>query len=195
MLKSEYILEGLRKRRAVYPEIFTEEAISKEELIDLLALANYAPTHKLTEPWRFKVLAGDKKQELGQLLADNYKETTAEADFKIRKYQKKLKRANKSAYLVAICMQRDANERIPEWEEIAAVAMAVQNIWVGGYAQGIGMYWSSPKAAIKSKELRNFLKLDAKERCLGLLYIGRFPQDLELQSARQPFEEKLEWID
>jgi nitroreductase len=194
MKKVEHIIDALRTRRAVYPEVFTEEAISQQELKDLLALANFAPTHRLTEPWRFKVLAGEKKIAAGKLLADIYKNQTAAADFKERKYEKKIKRARKSAYLVAICMQRDAEERVPEWEEIASVAMAVQNIWLAGYAQGIGMYWSSPKAAIKSEEMRNFLKLNAQERCLGFLYIGRFPQDLDLQSPRKPFEEKLQWL-
>ncbi len=190
---AEHLIAAIQSRRAVYPEVFQEEPISREELMNLLSLANYAPTHRLTEPWRFKVLAGDKKENLGEFLAEEYKTNSPAEAFKPSKYKKKIKRANKSAYMVAICMQRDPEERLPEWEEIAAVAMAVQNIWVAGFAQGIGMYWSSPKV-IESPALRSFLGLAEDVRCLGFLYIGRFPQDLELQSPRKPFEDKVEWL-
>ena len=42
-------------------------------------------------------------------------------------------------------MQRDPGERIPEWEELASVACAVQNMWLSATSYGIGAYWSSPK--------------------------------------------------
>ena len=34
---------------------------------------------------------------------------------------------------------------VPEWEEIAAVSMAVQNMYLTCTANNIGCYWSSPK--------------------------------------------------
>ena len=45
--------------------------------------------------------------------------------------------------VVLICMKRDEKESVPEWEEIAATAMAVQNY---GYhnRNGSWRYWSTP---------------------------------------------------
>ena len=42
-------------------------------------------------------------------------------------------------------MQRDPNESIPEWEEIASVSMSVQNMWLMATNLNIGGYWSSTK--------------------------------------------------
>ena len=41
-------------------------------------------------------------------------------------------------------MNRDKQNRLPEWEEIAAVSMAVQNMWLTCYANNIGCYLSTP---------------------------------------------------
>ena len=75
------ITEIIRKRRSVYPEIFSDSIIKDEEIILMLENANYAPTHKLTEPWRFKVITSDKKAELGKLLAETMKANTAPEQF------------------------------------------------------------------------------------------------------------------
>ena len=55
-------------------------------------------------------------------------------------------------------MKRDEKKSIPEWEEIASVSMAVQNIWYR-VTHEIGCYWSSPKYA---NELSEFLNLGIK---------------------------------
>ncbi|MDZ7605566.1 MAG: nitroreductase family protein [Cyclobacteriaceae bacterium] len=45
---------------------------------------------------------------------------------------------------IAIIFERDAAERIPEWQEIAAVSMAVQNMWLTATDMGLGAFWSTP---------------------------------------------------
>ena len=35
-------------------------------------------------------------------------------------------------------MTKDESNRVPEWEEIAAVSMAVQNMWLSCYVNDIG---------------------------------------------------------
>ena len=64
------ISEYIRQRRSIYPEQFSADEIRKEEILQLLENANYAPTHKMTQPWRFKIISGDKKFELGLILAE-----------------------------------------------------------------------------------------------------------------------------
>ena len=95
-----------------------------------------------------------------------------------------------SACVIAICMQRDPDERVPEWEEIAAVSCAVQNMWLSCAAHNIGCYWSSSKAILQAREL---LQLREGERCLGLFYMGY--HDLpELPGKRTPVKEKVQWM-
>ena len=73
-------------------------------------------------------------------------------------------------------MQRDINESIPEWEEVASVAMAVQNMWLYSSSIGIGAYWSSPKLM---NFLSDFIKLSVWERCLGFFYMGYYLEKIK----------------
>ena len=78
------------------------------------------------------------------------------------------------------------NDLLPEWEEIAATAMAVQNLWISCVDSNIGGYWSTPKYINK---LGAFLKLNQDEVCLGFFYLGI--QDLKNLKTRSAKEEKL----
>lgn len=180
----------IRNRRAVYPKAFTGEPITDEEIWQLLEDANWAPTHKKTEPWRFKVYRDKGRERLSTYLAEQYRASTPNDLFSDVKYEKIYSKPLQSSCVVVICMQRDPKERLPEWEELAAVSCAVQNIWLSGTARGIGMYWSSPSAIIKATE---FLGLNEGERCLGLLYMGKTNPEPSSMS-REPIASKVEWV-
>ena len=122
------IAKLLKQRRSIYPQQFNKKSISKDIIQKVLESANWAPTHKKTEPWRFKVIQEHAKLRLGEYLSETYMNITENAsEFKAKKISQKFELSDT---VIAICMQRDAKERIPEWEEIAATAMAVQNMWL-----------------------------------------------------------------
>ncbi len=87
-------------------------------------------------------------------------------------------------------MQRDEQESIPEWEEIAATAMAVQNMWLVCSEMGVGCYWSSPS---QIKFMNEFFKLNTGEKCLGLLYMGNYDESPEAWQ-RTPIKKKTQWF-
>lgn len=188
-LTPELVSELMRRRRSIFPKTYNKKPIPRELVEEILENANWAPTHRLTEPWRFKVFMGKSLERLGAYLADFYKKNTPEAAFSEAKYQKSMESPRQSACVIAICMRRDPAEAVPEWEELAAVACAVENMWLTCTAHGIGCYWSTPKAALEANE---FLKLETGERCLGLFYMGY--HDLpDLPGKRTPVEEKTTW--
>lgn len=182
------IFEHIKCRRSVYPHQFSDKNIAQDDLKKLLETANWAPTHRKTEPWRFKVLSGDNKQKAGLFFKDLYLKTTEKPkQFKAKKIAEKFE---KSSHVIAVCMQRDFKERVPEWEEIAATAMAVQNMWLSSKTLNIGMYWSTP--AYKDN-LGDFLPLNEGEKCLGFLYLGRFDEDLPVLERQSTIEDKTVW--
>ncbi len=183
------ILELIRKRRSIFPVQYNAKPISKEALEKILEAANWAPNHKKTEPWRFKVLQGNSKEALGTFLANKYQEV--EAKPKKLKIKKLLDNPSKAAAVIAICMQRDPNESLPEWEEVAATAMAVQNMWLCCTEMGIGSYWSSP-GLIKYMDV--FFDLNEGEKCLGFFYMGYYDEAPET-GVRQPIEDKVVWLE
>ena len=95
-----------------------------------------------------------------------------------------------SPVILIISMQRDPKESVPEWEEIAATAMAVQNIWLTSFTMGIGCYWSSPASI---NQLGNYIKFKKGERCLGLLYMGYYDSKEKIVFKRDLIDHKIDW--
>ena len=180
----------IRQRRSVFPPSYNGQPIEEEVILEILENANWAPTHKLTEPWRFKVFQGKALESLSEYLGNWYQNNTPEEKFSPKKLEKTIKKPLQSACVIAICMERDPMERVPEWEEVAAVSCAVQNMWLTCTAHNIGAYWSSPRSIIEARE---FLKLKEHEQCLGLFYMGYIDQEVP-PSKRRPIQEKVEWL-
>ena len=63
----------IKTRRAVYPNMYTGKKNSKKLREKALENANYAPTHKLTQPWLFKTYSGVSKKNLGKEMVYLYK--------------------------------------------------------------------------------------------------------------------------
>jgi len=183
------IFEAIKKRRSVYPHQFKDRLVEDSDLKKLLELANWAPTHRKTEPWRFKVMTGEFKSKAGEFFKDIYLTTTEKP--KRIKAKKIADKFNQSSHVIAVCMQRDPKESVPEWEETAATAMAVQNMWIGSKDLNIGMYWSTPGYKDKLSEL---IPLAEGESCLGFLYLGYFDEPQDLLDRTSSIEAKTEWF-
>ncbi|NHF58469.1 nitroreductase [Flavobacteriaceae bacterium TP-CH-4] len=182
------IFELIKNRRSVFPAQYNDVPIAKADIEKILEAANWAPTHKKTEPWRFKVLQGDSQRRLGQFLSAKYQEIEERPkQMKIRKLKEN---PVKSGAVIAICMQRDPKESLPEWEEIAATAMAVQNMWLCCTELGIGCYWSSPGLI---KHMHEFFELKEGEKCLGFFYMGYYDGELP-KVERGSMTEKVVWM-
>lgn len=185
------ISQLIRKRRSIFPKMYIDKPIPKEIIEEVLENANWAPTHKLTEPWRFKVLQGGALERLRDWQLNWYLTNVP----KEKQTEKKLKKLRnnplKAGAIIAIIMQRDPKESLPEWEEVAAVACAVQNMWLTTTAYAIGAYWSSPGFI---KDIGPFLGLKESEKCLGYFYMG-YHEMPEISGKREPITDKVEWLD
>lgn len=181
----------IRRRRAIYPKTYLAgKPVEKATIDQLLENANWAPTHRRTEPWRFQVFHSENsRRALGQYLANFYRENNGDQPISIEKLQKMTEKPLQSGAVIAIILQRDPEERVPEWEEIAAVAMAVQNMWLTCTELGLGCYWSTPRAILQAD---TFLGLEAGQRCLGLFYLG-WHELPELAGVRGEAAEKVQW--
>ena len=183
------VFDIIKKRRSVFPAQYNDKPIAKADIEKILQAANWAPNHKKTEPWRFKVMMGESKEKLGLFLSLKYMENVASP--KQIKAKKLIENPKMAGAIIAICMQRDPNESLPEWEEIAATAMAVQNMWLCCAEMGIGSYWSSPPLI---KFMDEFFEMEEGEKCLGFFYMGHYDGELE-EATRRPIEDKVVWAD
>jgi nitroreductase len=70
------LLEIIRARRSYPLQDVSPEPIDLEDVRVMLDAASWAPTHGMTEPWRFTVISGDARGELGARFAEAYAELT-----------------------------------------------------------------------------------------------------------------------
>ena len=185
--------EIIKKRSAVYPKEYLDKPLEKELILELLELANRAPSHRKTEPWRFRIFHGKESlSKLSEYLGTDYLSQIKEGEFSEFRLNKIKKKPLQSGAVIAIVMHRDVEERVPEWEEIAAVAMAIQNIWLACTERNIGCYWSSPSSMTQRSS--EFLALGEREKCLGMLYMGVVNELLDKDKAIGALCDKIYWM-
>lgn len=186
------ITEIIKDRRTIYPEFFSDRKVHKEQIERILNNAIWAPTHGMTQPWRFQVFMEEGKDKLGQFMKELYlKKIPKEGQSEI-KLNRMTDRPKRASAVIVVNMERQKEERIPEIEEIEAVACAVQNMYLTCTAYGLGGFWSTPKL-IYTKEMNDFLGLGEKDRCLGLFYVG-YPAQEWPKGQRKPIEYVTKWI-
>lgn len=187
------VVELIKDRRTIYPEYFSERKVHKEQIELLLNSAIWAPTHGMTQPWRFKVFMDEGKTRLGEFLHELYLEKVPKDQQNEIKLNRMTNRPARASAVIAVCMERQAEEKIPEIEEIGAVACAIQNMYLTCTAYGLGGFWSSPKF-MYTKEMNDFLGIGEKDICMALFYVG-YPSEEWPKGRRKPIEYVTEWIE
>lgn len=195
-------LEGLqgvtgyiRHRRSIKPvDMDPERTVERELLLALLENANAAPTHGLTEPWRFHIMQGEARQELASVMQGIYREITPAAEYREEKVRKMSENPLLAPVVMAIVMARRGGAKVPEIEEVESVACAVQNLHLSVSAAGLAGYWSSPPL-VYDRKFAEWLGLGTEDRCLGLFYLGWPRPGLVWPQAvrRGPVAEKVVW--
>lgn len=168
MNKAEVLKEIIEQRRSIFPKDYAETKISQEIINEILSSATFAPNHKRTKPWRFKVFKGEEKANLAFEMQEIYKNSQPDHLFLEKKYNDIGFKINKADAVVSIIV--NFSGMVPEWEEIAAVSMAIQNMYLTCTANGVGCYWSSPKIV---DHLKDSLTIEENQKCLGLFYMGK----------------------
>jgi nitroreductase len=185
------ISELIKIRRATPPKFLAKTEVSKELIEELLENANWAPTHKNTEPWRFKIFRGEAKQKLAADIYELLISSSASEPVNLQKAEKFTSGLKNVPVAIAIILERDTAERIPEWEEVAAVSMAVQNMWLTATEKGFGAFWSTPEFL---PLLNGLLQLKTGQKLLGFFYVGEIAMDFP-SPGRGNVQEKTEWFD
>lgn len=183
----------LKTRRSIFPTLYTGEKVDDKIISQMLENANWAPNHKLTEPWRFKVFTGEGLKKLGEIQAAVYKEVTEkDGTFTQKKYENLLEKPLTASHVILISMHRDEKESVPEVEEISAVACAVQNMYLTATAYGVGCYWGTGGITYFD-ESKSALGIAPKDRIMGFMYVG-IPKKWPDSPPKGTIDDKIEWV-
>lgn len=158
----------------------------------LLQLADWAPTHGRTEPWRFIVYAGTGKQAFCKIHADTYRQHTPEEKFMQPKYDKLLEQGDTLSHIIVVVTKRTVGHVIPMVEEEAAVAAAMQNMLLGAAALDIAALWSTG-GMTHHPALKKALGFGDEDRITGLLFLGYTDEPVPEGKRAIPLAEKVQW--
>lgn len=175
--------------------MMSDAPVDEADLMAILENGNWAPSHGLTEPWRFRIFRGAARARLAEAMATLYETAIPPEKQKPGKVDKLREMPLRAPVVILVWMARQKIEKIRELEEIEAVACAVQNMHLSAAARGLGAFWSTPPF-LYEPAMNEWLEIGPKDRCLGIFYLGHPAAEVAWpKGRRQSIESKLEWVD
>src|SRR5437588_11009385 len=187
-----HVFDLIKRRRSIGK--MTGERPTREQIELLLEAATHAPNHHHVQPWKFIVLAGSAREELGTVmgisLANRLEETSSEkAQAMLNKERNKPLRA---PVVIVVVAESPKQPKVKEIENIEAVAAAVQNMLLTAEEMGLACMWRTGEAAY-DPYVKQWLGLAPGEHIVSLLYVG-FPAIPHQERRPIPFGEKTTWL-
>ena len=189
--KFSILSEIILKRRSIKPANMNGQIIPDEQVNAILQLADWAPTHGRTEPWRFLVYGGKKVKEFCHQHAELYRANTPPNAFDQAVYDKQFYNGDQASHIVVAYMHRGNLPKIPVLEEIVATAAAVEHILLAATALGIASFLSTGGQTHK-QVMKDFLHLRDEDVMIGIIYLGYATHDQEGKRSI-PLEQKVKW--
>ena len=185
------VFETIKQRRSIGK--MTAQQPSRQQIERLLEAATHAPNHHKVQPWKFIVLAGPAREELGALmaasLAGRLADTSSEkAQAMLNKERNKLMR---SPVVIVVAAEIPHQPNVLEIENIEATAAAVQNMLLAAEEMGLACMWRTGDAAYDPR-VKQWLELSPEEHIVSFLYVG-FPAIPRLERKPISFKEKTTW--
>ncbi len=165
--------QAIRSRRT--HKAYGPGAVDRETLAALLELARWAPNHRLTNPWRFRVLG-----------------PAALARLKVAAGPQDAAKLDRAPTLVAVSVAT-SDDPVEAEEDRDAAAVAAYIVLLAAHGRGLAGYWRTP-AVLRAAAGRRALGIGEGERVLGLLHLGR-PRQAPRVPGRAAAEDVVIWLD
>jgi nitroreductase len=163
-------------------------APSREHLERILSAASRAPDHGKLAPWRFVVLTGDARVALGNAMAESLLATHPTASETLLNAERE--KPLRAPAIIAVAAHLTRGHKVPEHEQVHAVAAAVQNMLLTAHALGYGTMWKTGVAA-RAPEVKAALHFGPDDEIVAFVYLGTNAVPGPVRAAT--VEGKVEW--
>lgn len=164
----------LAARRRTH-KAFGPEPVPRETLLEILSAARFAPTHHMTEPWRFRVLGPASLAALKDVAGE--------------KEAVKLDRAPTLVLATAVL----TGDLVQDEEDICAAAAAIELVLLAATERNVATYWRTPQV-LRTPPGRSAAGIPDGERFLGLLHFGTAEREPAARE-RRPVEAYVAFLD
>jgi nitroreductase len=185
--------ETIKNRRSIGK--MSDQRPTRQQVEHILEAATHAPNHHHVQPWRFIVLAGTAREELGtvmaEALADRLRESTFDSDTIQAMIAKERHKPLRSPVLVVVVAEHPRLPKVLEIENIEATSAAVQNMLLTAEEIGLAAMWRTGDAAFDPR-VKYWLGIAPEDAIVAFVYLG-YPAIPKTERHPIPFEEKTTW--
>ncbi|GAC1618679.1 MAG: nitroreductase [Ktedonobacteraceae bacterium] len=164
----------------------TEQRPTHAQVEQILEAATHAPNHHKAEPWRFFVLAGRARNELGEIMAATLTQRLAETEQGTGNIQgavdKERNKPLRSPIVIVVVSEHATQPKVLDIENIEATAAAVQNMLLTATELGLAAMWRTGDAVYNLK-VKDWLGIDPQDHIVAFFYLGYPATEVP---ARQP---------
>lgn len=154
---------------------------SRAELVEIFKAAMRAPDHSRLSPWRFLVIEGEGRGDLGGLFADMLRRNAP--DSSMEACQKIAEKTLRAPLIIVVIARITDNAKVPAIEQRISAGCAAQNILLAAEALGYGAILRTGAQAYDPLVCRG-LGLAEGESIIGFIYMGT--RDGEAKPLAQP---------
>lgn len=167
------------------------DPVPREVVEQLLDAAVQAPNHYKVRPWRFVVLSGEGRNQLGLVMAEVLQRRfpDLEAEALDRERAKPLR----SPVVIAVGVDPPRETKVLEIENICAAAAACENILLAAEGLGLSGHWRTGDAA-RDPEIKAFLGFSPEQNLIAFLYLG-YSEAVPEPPRRPGFEDRTRWME
>ncbi|MFL6574995.1 MAG: nitroreductase, partial [Povalibacter sp.] len=158
--------EGIQSRTS--PLKLIEPAPPPEIVQRIIEAGVRAPDHGRLRPWRFVILEGDARKQLGDAMAELLRAKMP--DVSQDQLEGERRKPLRAPMIIAVAAHVTPG-KIPEIEQVLAVGAAVQNMMLAAHALGFGAMWKTGGAAYAAN-VKRLLELDERDHIVAFLYVG-----------------------
>ena len=159
-------LADLIRRRRTSMLVDKERPVPRDVVRELCELAQWAPNHKRTWPWRFAIAEGPARARLGNAVAEAM-QANGDPPEKVDKTRTKYLRT--PVTVVVGSAAGDSPQRSDENRD--SVAAGIEIMLLAATAHGLASYWSScPKGA--NDTVADICGFEPGTHITGLIYLG-----------------------
>lgn len=142
---------------------------SAEALREMVSVATRAPDHAWLRPWRFITIAGDRREDFGEVLERCLVARNPEADSAAREKARSAPLRAPLLLVVVACIQE--HPKVPPVEQRLSAGCAAQGILLAAEAQGYAGIWRTGAGAF-DPAVMGALGLAENEEIVAFLYLG-----------------------
>lgn len=166
--------------------------VDRKLIETLLEAANWAPSHRCTEPWRFYVMTGDGRNVLADAYGDIAASQSTIEEEREALRAKQAGKAFRAPVVIAVAVSPSEEPKVIRSEEFAATHAAVQNMLLAAHALGLAAIWRSGEPCYHPR-MKQAFQLRETEELVGLIYVG-YPDAAQPEGKRRPVSEKTVWL-